>query len=101
MCHEGPKASRAIFLKNELIFTTGFSRVSERQYSLRAPNYLHEPLVVAEVDTSNGIIFPLYDPDTSMVYLCGKVSDLKHKKLKYLKPKILNLRGILLFATSK
>jgi hypothetical protein len=27
-----------------------------------------------EIDTSNGIMFPFYDPDTSIVYLCGKVN---------------------------
>lgn len=33
---------------------------------------LGEPIVMVELDTSNGVMFPLYDPDTSMVYLCGK-----------------------------
>ena len=27
-----------------------------------------------EIDTSNGVIFPFYDGDTNMIYLCGKVS---------------------------
>jgi len=27
-----------------------------------------------EIDSSNGVIFPFYDQDTNMVYLCGKVS---------------------------
>jgi coronin-1B/1C/6 len=72
ICHEGSKATRAIYLKNGLVFTTGFSKMSERQYSLRAPNHLNDPIVMVELDTSNGVMFPLYDPDTSMVYLCGK-----------------------------
>ncbi|XP_015039071.1 coronin-1C-A-like isoform X1 [Drosophila miranda] len=72
MCHEGSKATRAIFLRHGLIFTTGFNRSSERQYSLRAPDALNEPIVMVELDTSNGIMFPLYDADTNMIYLCGK-----------------------------
>lgn len=72
VCHEGSKATRAIFLRSGLIFTTGFSKMSERQYSLRAPEHLAEPIVMVELDTSNGVMFPLYDPDTSLVYLCGK-----------------------------
>jgi len=72
VAHEGSKATRAIYLKNGLVFTTGFSKMSERQYSLRAPNHLNDPIVMVELDTSNGVMFPLYDPDTSMVYLCGK-----------------------------
>ncbi|XP_012548210.1 coronin-1C-A isoform X1 [Bombyx mandarina] len=72
IAHEGSKASRAIFLKHGLVFTTGFSRMSERQYSLRTPDALAEPIVTVEIDTSNGVMFPLYDPDTNLVYLCGK-----------------------------
>jgi coronin-1B/1C/6 len=71
-CHEGSKATRAIFLKNGLIFTTGFSKSSERQYSLRAPDHLNEPIVMVELDSSNGVMFPFYDADTNIVYLCGK-----------------------------
>ncbi|KAJ8978344.1 hypothetical protein NQ317_002653 [Molorchus minor] len=37
ICHEGSKATRAIFLRHGLVFTTGFSKMSERQYSLRTP----------------------------------------------------------------
>lgn len=47
--------------------------MSERQYSLRAPQHLNDPIVMVELDTSNGVMFPLYDADTNMVYLCGKV----------------------------
>lgn len=72
IAHEGSKASRAIFLKHGLVFTTGFSRMSERQYSLRTPDALGEPIVTVEIDTSNGVMFPLYDPDTNLIYLCGK-----------------------------
>ena len=73
ICHEGSKATRAIYLRNGLVFTTGFSKMSERQYSLRAPSHLNDPIVMVELDTSNGVMFPLYDADTNMVYLCGKV----------------------------
>uniref|UniRef100_A0A1I8NSP2 Coronin n=1 Tax=Stomoxys calcitrans TaxID=35570 RepID=A0A1I8NSP2_STOCA len=72
VCHEGSKATRAIFLRHGLIFTTGFNRSSERQYSLRAPDALSDPIVMVELDTSNGVMFPLYDPDTNLIYLCGK-----------------------------
>jgi coronin-1B/1C/6 len=26
-----------------------------------------------ELDSSNGILFPFYDEDTSLIFLCGKV----------------------------
>ena len=73
IAHEGSKPSRALYLKNGLVFTTGFTKSSERQYSLRAPGHLDDPIVMVELDTSNGVMFPLYDPDANLVYLCGKV----------------------------
>ena len=73
IAHEGNKAARAIFLKNGLVFTTGFTKHSERQYSLRAPGHLDDPIVMVDLDTSNGVMFPLYDPDANLIYLCGKV----------------------------
>lgn len=27
-----------------------------------------------DIDTSNGVLLPFYDPDTNVVYLCGKVT---------------------------
>lgn len=30
-------------------------------------------MAVQEMDSSNGVLLPFYDPDTNMVYLCGKV----------------------------
>lgn len=72
LAHEGNKASRAIYLKNGLVFTTGFTKQSERQYSLRAPGHMDDPIVMVELDTSNGVMFPMYDPDANLVYLCGK-----------------------------
>ncbi|XP_037796752.1 coronin-6-like [Penaeus monodon] len=70
--HEGSKATRAIFLRNGLVFTTGFSKRSERQYSLRAPGHLDDPITMVELDSSNGVMFPMYDPDSNLVFLCGK-----------------------------
>lgn len=54
------------------LFFFSFNRSSERQYSLRAPDALNDPIVMVELDTSNGVMFPLYDPDTNLVFLCGK-----------------------------
>ncbi|XP_019366791.1 PREDICTED: coronin-6 isoform X3 [Gavialis gangeticus] len=31
-----------------------------------------EPIALQEMDTSNGVLLPFYDPDSSIVYLCGK-----------------------------
>ncbi|XP_035040100.2 uncharacterized protein LOC118125528 isoform X1 [Hippoglossus stenolepis] len=70
--HEGARPMRAIFLADGNIFTTGFSRMSERQLALWKSDNMDEPICVQEMDTSNGVLLPFYDPDTSVVYLCGK-----------------------------
>lgn len=35
---------------------------------------MEEPLSLIELGSSNGVFLPFYDPDTNVVYLCGKVS---------------------------
>ncbi|XP_051848214.1 coronin-6 isoform X3 [Antechinus flavipes] len=35
-------------------------------------NNFEEPMALQEMDTSNGVLLPFYDPDSSIVYLCGK-----------------------------
>lgn len=32
-----------------------------------------EPMALQELDSSNGALLPFYDPDTNVVYVCGKV----------------------------
>ncbi|XP_062448518.1 coronin-6 isoform X2 [Rhea pennata] len=60
--HEGMRPVRAIFTREGHVFTTGFTRMSQRELGLWDP----------EMDTSNGVLLPFYDPDSSIVYLCGK-----------------------------
>ncbi|KAG5449045.1 Coronin-1C-A [Clonorchis sinensis] len=72
ICHQGSKPQQAVYLKDDRIFTTGFSPMSERQYALWKGTDFTEPLHIQELDTSNGVMFPFYDPDTNLIYLCGK-----------------------------
>lgn len=52
--------------------TTGFSRHSDRQYSLWDQENLAKPLITDTIDSSSGIVFPYFDNDTNMIYLAGK-----------------------------
>ncbi|KAH8853101.1 Coronin-1C-A [Schistosoma japonicum] len=74
ICHQGTKPQEAVYIKDNRIFTTGFSPMSERQYALWKDDDITEPLHIQELDTSNGVLFPFYDSDTNLIYLCGKVS---------------------------
>ncbi|KAL6476542.1 hypothetical protein MHYP_G00150410 [Metynnis hypsauchen] len=70
--HEGSRPVRAVFVSEGKILTTGFSRMSERQVALWDPKSFDEPLTLQELDTSSGVLLPFFDPDTGIVYLCGK-----------------------------
>lgn len=43
---------------------------------LTLQKHLEEPLSLQELDTSSGVLLPFFDPDTNIVYLCGKVAQL-------------------------
>uniref|UniRef100_A0A3Q3E2P9 Coronin n=1 Tax=Labrus bergylta TaxID=56723 RepID=A0A3Q3E2P9_9LABR len=45
--------------------------IDPRKETIIAQN-MEEPMTVHEMDTSNGVLLPFYDPDTNVVYLCGK-----------------------------
>ncbi|XP_074746356.1 coronin-6 isoform X2 [Strix uralensis] len=70
--HDSARPIRAIFMADGKIFTTGFSKMSERQLGLWDLENFEEPIALQEMDTSNGVLLPFYDPDSSIVYLCGK-----------------------------
>lgn len=73
ICHAGSKASKVTFLGSTCrLLTTGFSRHSDRQYSLWDENDLSQPLTTDTIDSSSGVVFPFFDPDTNIVFLAGK-----------------------------
>ena len=43
---------------------------------------------MVELDTSNGVMFPLYDPDANLIYLCGKVGTIGRDGTYLFHPKI-------------
>lgn len=71
--HQGIKPSRAIFLGNkEKIFSTGFTKTSEREFCIWDPKDLSKPLVREQVDSASGLLMPFYDNDTGVLFLAGK-----------------------------
>jgi len=71
--HPGVKGMRLAFLgQRDKLFTMGFSKTSERQYSLWDPKSMKEPLKTENIDTSSGILMPFFDNDTSILFLAGK-----------------------------
>jgi len=71
--HPGVKGMRLAFLgAKEKLFTMGFSKTSERQYSLWDPRSLSSALKTENIDTASGIMMPFFDNDTNVLYLAGK-----------------------------
>lgn len=72
VCHLGTKCSKAVFLDNNRILTTGFSRHSDRQFAVWDQHDLKKALVQEVIDSSSGVVTPYFDYDTKMIYLAGK-----------------------------
>jgi coronin-1B/1C/6 len=71
--HYGVKGMRLCYLGDkDKLFSQGFSKLSERQYSLWDPRNLATPLKSENIDTTAGIMMPFYDNDTSVLFLAGK-----------------------------
>eukprot|EP01133_Synstelium_polycarpum_P012900 gene12900-15153_t len=70
--HLGVKPARAIWLGNtHYIATTGFSKMRERQLSLWDSRDLGRAVKTTVLDSSTGIINPVYDADAALLYLSG------------------------------
>ncbi|XP_012141372.1 coronin isoform X2 [Megachile rotundata] len=71
--HQSIKDSRIVWLNNsDKILTTGFDAARLRQIYIRDLRHLNEPVKTLELDCSTGILMPLFDPDTNMLFLAGK-----------------------------
>jgi len=71
--HVGVKGMRVLFLgSQEKLFSMGFSKTSERQFSIWEPRKLGEALRTENIDTAAGILMPFYDNDCNVLYLAGK-----------------------------
>jgi len=71
--HEGQKPQRVVFTFDDtMLFSCGFSKMSERQYAAWSVTDKIKQLDIGELDSSNGTLNPIYDPDTQMVYVVAK-----------------------------
>ena len=77
--HAGIKASRHVHLGSlssaagPQVFTTGFSRTRDREYSVHDFRNLKDGAVKTQrVDTGTGVLVPLLDSSRGIVYLAGK-----------------------------
>ncbi|ODN73525.1 hypothetical protein L202_08026, partial [Cryptococcus amylolentus CBS 6039] len=74
--HDSPRSFQISWIDEEHIVTVGFSRGSLRKILLyRLPTTPGEEIATISsltIDTSPSVLFPVYDPDTSILYVWGK-----------------------------
>ena len=71
--HEGTKSVKIVFCgESGKMLTTGASKTSSREVKVWDIKNLSKPLNTETIDTASGALIPLYDVDTSVLYLCGK-----------------------------
>ncbi|MCJ1310548.1 Coronin-like protein crn1 [Agyrium rufum] len=72
--HSGAKSSRATWLgEHDMIATTGFSRMSDRQLGLWDLRKPEEPVNGFDMlDSISGVCMPFWDDSTQCLYLAGK-----------------------------
>jgi coronin-1B/1C/6 len=72
--HDGVKGVKVVYMgESGKVLTTGHSKATGREvkiWDLR--NLDNGPLHIERIDTAAGVLMPMYDVDTNVVYLCGK-----------------------------
>jgi coronin-7 len=71
--HDGVKDSKVVWVGEQRLLTSGFSADRSRELILRDTRQLRQPQHVLSLDVSSGILVPLYDPDTNMIFLSGTI----------------------------
>lgn len=70
--HSGVKSTKVVYMgESGKVLTTGFSEMG-REVKIWDLKNLEKPLEVSKIDSAAGVLMPLYDADTNVVYLCGK-----------------------------
>jgi len=71
--HAGSKQQSVRWMDNHgMLATVGFTRNSQRQYSMWDPKMLGQPIITTDIDQSAGVLLIHYDPDNSILYVGGK-----------------------------
>jgi len=70
--HQGVKGSRIIYLGMDKLFSVGFTKTSEREFSIWDARNLGTKLTSQSVDSASGLLLPFYDEDTNVLFLGGK-----------------------------
>ncbi len=76
--HSGARGPRVCWCKDKLL-TVGTGISGDRQMALWDPRDLSKALCTKTIDNGSGVLFPIFDESTGMVYLAGRGD----RKVKY------------------
>ena len=73
MAHDGVKGVKVVYMGGSgKVLTTGHSRASGREVKIWDLKNLDKPIHTEKIDTAAGVLMPMYDVDTNVIFLCGK-----------------------------
>lgn len=71
--HDGSKSMKLCYLgESGKLLSTGSTKQSGRELKIWDLKKMDKPIHAETIDTASGALMPLYDQDTSVLYLCGK-----------------------------
>jgi len=71
--HDGVKGVKVVYMgESGKVLTTGHSRASGREVKIWDLKNLEKPLHIEKIDTAAGVLMPMYDIDTNVIFLAGK-----------------------------
>ncbi|NWY69240.1 COR2A protein, partial [Erithacus rubecula] len=71
--YKSHKANKVLFIGNmKKLLSTGMSSWNNRQIAIWDQDNLSVPLLEEDLDGSSGLLFPIYDCDTHILYVVGK-----------------------------
>jgi len=73
MAHEGIKSVKLTYLNDSgKLLSVGASKQASREIKVWDLGNLSKPLATHKIDNGAGVMYPLFDNDTYVLYLCGK-----------------------------
>jgi len=71
--HDGVKSVKLAYLgESGKFLTVGASKQAAREIKIWDLKNMSKPVYTEKIDNASGVLVPLYDNDTQMLYLCGK-----------------------------
>lgn len=71
--HDGVKGVKVVYMgESGKVLTTGHSRATGREVKIWDLKNLDKPIHTEKIDSAAGVLMPLYDVDTNVIYLTGK-----------------------------